>query len=137
MSKRERWVTLNSVIEPAIIYPMVTVSYTRQEFHPIQSGISQLQCAALGLNRNFSHAVLHSSPLLGGLGIPSPTQKNTKDGVNCFFYNIRRDSIISKKLAISIIYTQLESGCFQQFFTCSFLQYGHLVTQTFCVQMWS
>jgi len=85
---------------------LVMVSYSPSEFQPIESGILQLQRAALGLNRNFPLAVLHGHPFLGGLGTPSLFQKNAKDRLNYFFYNIRHESSISQKLALSIIYTQ-------------------------------
>jgi hypothetical protein len=59
---------------------------------------------------NFPRAVLHGPTLLGGIGIPSSSQKNTKDILNYFFYNKRRSTTFFSKIDMSIIYTQIEVG---------------------------
>jgi hypothetical protein len=40
-------------------------------------------------------------------------------------------------LEASVLFTQLEVGTQDQFLTCSSLQYGHLATISFAVQLWS
>jgi hypothetical protein len=62
-----------------------------------------MKCNALGLNRNFPRAVIHGPMVLGGLGIPSLHQKNTKDLITCFLFNLRKASSVRVKLEISII----------------------------------
>jgi hypothetical protein len=96
-----------------------------------------MQCNALGLTLIFKRALLHSLVLLGGLGIPTQTQKTTKDRINYFLYNVRRPTSNRDKLEASIIYTQLEIGTPVQFFLCSYQPYGHLATSSFAVQLWS
>lgn len=95
-----------------------------------------MRCTALGLNKNCPRGIIHGPPLLGGMGIPSPHQKITKDRINYFLYNIRWKSDIHQQLNISIIYSQIEVGLFHQFFAIPFNWYGHLATQSFCVQIW-
>ena len=73
---------------------------------------------------------------LGGIGIPFSSQKNTKEQLNYFLYNIRCTSTIQKKIDMTIIYMQIEVGSFQQFFPIPFQEYGHLVLPLFCVQLW-
>jgi hypothetical protein len=81
-------------------------------------------------------AILHGPTFLGGISIHSSHQKITRERLNYFLYNIRQNLIIQKKLTASIIYTQIETGLFLQFFEAPFSQYGHLATITFCVQIW-
>jgi len=136
LSQRDKWVALKSVIEPALLYPLVTTLYSTSAIHSLDSITSQMSCHALGLNRTFPRAVLHGSTLLGGIGILSSSQRNSKDRVNYFLYNIRQKSTNCYKLEISIIYTQLEIGLFDQFFDTSFQTYSHLASPSFCVQIW-
>jgi hypothetical protein len=96
-----------------------------------------MQCNALGLNSHFSRALLHGLVLLGGLGIPTQTEKTTKYRIYSFLYNVRRPSSNRDKLEASIIYTQLEIGTTVQFFLCSYQWYGHLTTSSSAVQLWS
>jgi len=70
------------------------------------------------------------------MGVPSARQKNAKDRLNYFLFNMRRPSTISMKFDISIIYTQIEVGTFDQFFSSSYQKYGHLVSPSYCVQIW-
>jgi hypothetical protein len=42
------------VLEPGVIYPLMASFFTQKELFSIQSIMSQFQCSALGLNRNFS-----------------------------------------------------------------------------------
>jgi hypothetical protein len=99
--------------------------------------MSSLRCSALGLNRPFPRAILHGTMLLGRIGIPTTKQKATKDHLNYFLYNIYLPSVISKKLDITNkIFTQLQIGTFHQFLSLPFQRYGHLSSQTMCVQIW-
>jgi hypothetical protein len=74
--------------------------------------------------------------MLGGLGVPSSSQKNTKDRLNYFLFNVHQSSTLSVKFEISIIYSQIEIGLFQQFFSASYHTYGYLVFPSYCVQLW-
>jgi hypothetical protein len=103
MSSKAKWVAVTTVIQPAIVYPLLTVKYSPTEIDPIDSILSQMKCNALGLNRNFPRAVIHGPMVLGGLGIPSLHQKNTKDLITCFLFNLRKASSVRVKLEISII----------------------------------
>jgi hypothetical protein len=67
LSQREKWVALKSVIEPALLYPLVTTLFTANAISPLDSITSQMSCHALGLNCTFPHAILHGSTLLGVL----------------------------------------------------------------------
>jgi len=125
---------LESVISPAVLYPMVNVLFRQSNFHPIDSILSQLYCSTLGLNRNFLRAVLHSPTCLGGIGVPSPKHRITRDHINYFLYNVWRPLDICHKLELSIIYTQLEVGMFTQFFALPFSMYGDLATPYFGYQ---
>ncbi len=136
MNNKVKWVAVTTVIEPAILYPLLNTQYLHSELSPIDSVLSQMKCAALGLNRNFPWAILHGSHCLGGIGIPSLCQKNTKDRISYFLYNLRRESSVREKLEISIIYTQLEVGSLQHYLTLPYNLYGHLPMIVACVQIW-
>jgi hypothetical protein len=136
MSSNVKWTAVTTVIEPSIIYPLLTVSYSHSDIAPIDSIISQMKCSALGLNRNFPRAVLHGPPYLGGMGISSIQQKNTKDLITYFLYNLHRPSPIREKIEVSVIYTQMEVGTFSQFFRIPFEVYGHLATMVTCIHLW-
>jgi hypothetical protein len=136
MSQRAKLMAEDSVIEPAINYPLFNTFFTDHEIKPIESVISQLKCALLGLNRNFPRSILHGPPSLGGIGIPSTRQKTTRERLIYFFFYIRRKSNSQKKYSASIIYTQMELGIFSQFFSSSYSQYRHLATISLCVQIW-
>ncbi len=96
---------MNSIIEPTVLYPLVNTLYPIRDLSPIESTISQMQCAALGLNRNFPQALLHGPPDLGGIGVPSPQHKITRDRIFYFLFNIRQVSDISQKLDMSLLYS--------------------------------
>jgi hypothetical protein len=44
--------------------------------------------------------------------------------------------VLEKKFNVSIIYTQLEVGTFDQLFSTSFTQYSRLAMTRMCVQIW-
>jgi len=136
LSQKAKWVAISTVIEPAIIYSLVNSYFSKEEFTLIDSLMSQIKCVALGLNRHFPRALLHGPLLLGGLGVPPTLQKNAKDRLNYFLFNMRCPSTISQKFDISIVYTQIEIGTFEQFFSISYNEYGHLVFPSYCVQIW-
>jgi hypothetical protein len=136
MSQEATWIAVSTIIEPAIIYPLLNTSFSSQNIQPIDSVLSQLKCTALGFNRNFPRAVIHGPKIIGVAGIPSLTQKNTKDRVTYFLYNLRKCSTIRDNLEASIIYTQIEVGSFDHFLTLPFATYGHLATEVSCVQFW-
>lgn len=71
-----KWIAVNSIIEPTVLYPLVNTLYPIRDLSPIESTISQMQCSALGLNRNFPQALLHGPPDLGGIGVPNYTRQN-------------------------------------------------------------
>jgi hypothetical protein len=85
MTSHTKFIAVNSIVAPAILYPMVAAYFLDREISPINSILNQMQCVALGLNRNFPRAILHVPPSLGGLGLPSPMQKIMKLRVNYFF----------------------------------------------------
>jgi hypothetical protein len=66
---------------------------------------TRMKCLALGLNRNFPRVVLRGPSLLGGIGIPSSSHKNTKDRINYFLFNVQHNSSLSNQFDISIVYT--------------------------------
>jgi len=136
MSPKAKWIAITTVIKPAILYPLVNTFFKEKDIKAIDSLTSRMNCLALGLNRNFPRAILHGPTLLGGIKVPSLSQKNTKDRINYFFYNIRRTSSLSKKFDVSIIYTQIEIGTFQRFFILPYAQYRHLATISYCVHLW-
>jgi hypothetical protein len=136
MSQKTKWVAINSVIEPSIIYPLLTSYFTPKQIQPIDSMTSQMKCLTLGRSQKFPRAILHGPLMLGGMGIPSTTQKNTKDRLNNFLYNIHCPSSLTLKLELSMIYSQIESGSFLQFFRLPFQSYGHLLSP-FYMQLWS
>jgi len=75
-------------------------------------------------------------PILRGDWHSINISKEHKGKAKLFFlHNIRDESIIKWKFDISIIYTQLEIGSFQQFFSLRVKLYGHLPTITYCVQL--
>lgn len=126
-----------SVIEPALLYPLVNTLFKAKDLCPITSIISQLQCSSLGLKCNFPWALLHGSMALEGMGNPSADQKITRDRVHCYFFNARRSSTIADKFEISVIYTQLKVGLFEKVFVSPCCRYGHLDTPSQGVQIWS
>jgi hypothetical protein len=64
MSQWAKWIAIESVMYPAIMYPHVNTYSTDQEIKPIDFIVSQLCCATLGLNRKFLIAILHDPTLL-------------------------------------------------------------------------
>jgi len=135
VSQKAKWAAISTILEPAIIYPLVNSYFSKENIKSIDSILSQMKCVALGLNRHFPRVILHGPLLLGGLGIPSSLEKNAKDRLNYFLFNTRCPSTISLKFDISIVYTQIEIGTFEQFFSTSYHEYGHLVFLTYCVQI--
>lgn len=99
--------------------------------------MSSFQCSSLALNRHFPRAILYGPALLGGIGLPSPSARATKERINYFLYNIRRPPFIQQSFEVSLIFMQLEIVSFQQFFSQSYLRYGHLATKSMGVQIWS
>jgi len=89
LSLREQWIAITMVIEPAITYPLMTCLFHLNDLQKIDSILSKMKCSALGLNKNFSRAVLHGPPELGGIGIPSTQQKIIKDRINYFLYSMK------------------------------------------------
>ncbi len=53
LSGKARWLATQMVLEPGVIYPLMASFFTQKELFSIQSIMSQFQCSALGLNRNF------------------------------------------------------------------------------------
>jgi hypothetical protein len=115
---------------------MVTTLCSSKESCALDSITSQQKCVALGSNRHFPRAILYEPMMLGGLGIPSSTQKYAKDCLNYFLFNIRRKSTIQQKLEMTIIFTQIEVGLFHRFFSIPFSEFGHLASRSFCVKIW-
>jgi hypothetical protein len=133
LSQQAKWKAVTTVIEPALLYPLVNTLFSLKEFSPLDSIPLQMKCISLGLNRHFPRAILHGPCTLGGMGVPSSSQKTT---LNYFLFNIGQSSSLSMKFEISIIYTQIEIGRFLQFFSTSLDTYGHLVFPSYCVQLW-
>jgi hypothetical protein len=82
LSPMAKWLAVESVIASSIMYPFVNVFYSNREIQPIISILPWLKCAALGLNHNFPRVLLYGLTYLEGLGLPSPTQKNTSSTSN-------------------------------------------------------
>jgi hypothetical protein len=66
MSQEAKWIAVTTVIEPSIIYPLLNMNFSPDQIKPIESILSQIKCAASGLNRNFPRAALHGPTILGG-----------------------------------------------------------------------
>ncbi len=98
--------------------------------------LSQAQCNTLGLNRNFSRAILHGPYFLGGIGNPTIDGKNICNRLNYVLYHLRRNTIVGQKLAATLIFAQLEIGTFDSFVTQPYSSYGHLATPTQGTQIW-
>jgi hypothetical protein len=71
LSSKAKWTAIMTMIEPAILYPLVNVFFSSKEIQPLDSLTSRMKCQALWLNRNFPRAILHRSTMLEGIGIPS------------------------------------------------------------------
>jgi hypothetical protein len=136
LSQCDKLVAISSVIEPSLIYPLVNIFFSEKDIRPLDSITYQMKCISLGLKHHFPRALLHGPTQLGGIQIPSKSQKNSKDRLKYFLYNIKDNSYITLKLEMSIIYNQIEIGHFNQFFTLPVSSTGHLVSDSFCVQLW-
>jgi hypothetical protein len=136
LSHQTRWAGVTSVLNPSVLYPLMTTLYTQPQITKLNSIISTLQCHALSLNRNFPWALLHGPLILSGIGIPSPEQQNTSTRLNYFLCHIRHQSITTSKLDLAVLYTQMESGLLEPFFGQPFSLYGHITTSTFCARIW-
>jgi len=136
LSQLAQWKAVESIVEPSIMYPLVNTFYSSLDIQPIESINSQLRCSALGLNIHFSRALLYGPLSFGGLGLPSPTHKNTRNRINYLLFNIKRQTAAGQKFDISLIYTQLEIGTFQQFLSTPYHQFGHLATISMVAQIW-
>ena len=137
LPQQDKLIAVTSVIEPSLIHPLVNMLYKGSDIRPLDSITSQMKCTSLGLNMHFPRAILHGPSQLGGMRIPSTSQKKSKDRLNYFLCKIRGNSSNTKKLDKSIIYTQMEVGFFTQFFSLPFELIGHLAADSFCVQLWS
>jgi len=118
------------------MYPMVNTLFSNGEFQPIEYKLSQLCCSALGLNRNFPRCLLYGPLCLGGMGLISPKHKNTTNRINYFLFNSRQNTNVRGKFKISNIYTQLETGSFDHFFSIPYDTFGHLASLSTCRQLW-
>jgi len=85
MNEKAKWMAINNVIEPTLLYPLLHCFFNAKEFHAIDSIMSQVKCMALGLNRRFLRAILHGPMSLGGIGVPFTRHKNSKECLNYFF----------------------------------------------------
>ncbi len=137
LTSRAKWVAYCSIIEPAVCYPSVNSYFSPKDITKLNSVMSSFQCSSLALNRHFPRAILYGLALLGGIGLPSPSARATKERINYFLYNIRRPPFIQQSFEVSLIFMQLEIVSFQQFFSQSYLWYGHLATKSMGVQIWS
>ncbi len=142
LPSRAKWIAYHSIIEPAVCYPLICYplinSYCSSKgITKLDSIMSSFQCSSLTLNRHFPQAILHGPTSLSVIGLPSPSYKTTKERINYFLYKIQRESFIQKSADASLIYTQLEIGSFHQFFSLSYMRYGHLVTKSMGVPIWS
>jgi hypothetical protein len=85
LSMKNKGLTVQSIIEPSLTYPLVNTYFSDPDIRPLDSIISKMKCSALGLNGHFPWALLHGSTLLGSWGIPTAKQKAACDGLNYFF----------------------------------------------------
>lgn len=67
-----------SLIEPSIIYPLVTTSYSPKQIHPIDSLTSQMKCLTLGLSRKFPRAIFARTNVSGWNRHPFYVSKKTQ-----------------------------------------------------------
>jgi hypothetical protein len=85
LSQKAKLMAVDSVIGPAVLYPLGNTFFSDNDIKPIESVILQQQCAALGLNRNFPCTILHGPTFLGGIGIHSSQQKSHVTRLTFFF----------------------------------------------------
>jgi hypothetical protein len=90
LSQQAKWKAVTTAVEPALLYPLVNTFFSLREFSPLDSITLQMKCISLRLNRHFPRAILHGLCSLGELGVPSSSQKTTKDRLNYFLVNIRQ-----------------------------------------------
>jgi hypothetical protein len=72
LPNKSQWLAVDSVIEPAVMYPLVNILFQATDIHPITSIISRLRCSALGLKRHFPRMLLYGPKNLRGIGITHP-----------------------------------------------------------------
>jgi len=80
--------------------------------------------------------MLYGPTSLGGFGLSHPRHSNTLRRLNYFLYNCRLNSDTTKKLKLSIIYAQIETGSFMQFFSLPYKTHTHMITTSFVKQLW-
>jgi hypothetical protein len=131
-----KWKAITTVLEPAVLYPLMANCNTRNEMMKIEKILSKAKCHALGLNEHFPRAVLHGPTNLGGIGIPKAVSKTTTSRINYFFFHTRMETKVGEKINASLAYLQIESGLLQPFLTSSYATYGHYITKTLMKRLW-
>jgi hypothetical protein len=53
LKHKAKWAAINTVIKPAILYPLVNIFFTEKDIQHLNSMTSRMKCLALGLNRIF------------------------------------------------------------------------------------
>lgn len=136
LSKQAKWTAVTTILEPGVLYPLMALNSTKRDLEKIDKILATVKCHALGLNEHFPRAILHGPLAPGGMAIPNTITKTTATRLTYFFYHIRLNTNVGKKLDASITFLQLETGTFNQFLSTPYQLYGHLVTKTLIKTIW-
>jgi hypothetical protein len=113
LSKQEKWMAMNTILDPGVTYPWMATNCTPQSIQQLESTLAQAHCSALGLNKNFPCAILHGPLHLGGINVTTAAGKSLCNRLSYFLYHTQRNTTNKKQLEASLIYTKLEkSGYF-------------------------
>jgi hypothetical protein len=137
LNKKAKWKAITTVLEPAVLYPLMACSCKDKEMDHLDKTLSKAKCHALGLNEHFPRAVLHGPVSLGGLGIHSGQTKTTTTRINYFLYHTRMDTTIGHKLDASVAFLQMEIGTIRYFLEMPYHMYGFLATHTLMKRIWN
>jgi hypothetical protein len=130
LNNKTKWAAINTVLEPAILYPLMASQCTNKEMEHIDKIVPKAKCQALGLNEHFPRAILHSPMHLGRLGLHTGMSKTTTTRINYFLHHTRLKTEVEKKLETSISFLQMEIGIIDHFLQTSYAMYSHLATKT-------
>jgi hypothetical protein len=94
LSCHSKWVAVESVVSPAILFPLANTFYSKSDIQPVEAIISRLWCAAFFLGYPAWTNVS------GRERDPVSKTKEAKNRINDILNNICHPSMISKKIEI-------------------------------------
>ncbi len=136
LPQQTKWTAITTVMSPGVLYPLVASTCTKKDLDKIEKVIASAKCNALGLNKNFPHALLYGPSCYGGMQLPTAHASTLCDRINYFLYHIRTSTTIRQKLEISLAFLQLETGLLQPFMSSSYETYG-VATTTLLKCIWA